>query len=224
MRMSRKSENRTVRAVTRSFLNSGKTTKFVDDVREERWQQWSGKRVLLRLALVYLALAGVVGISQFVLMESVKNPSFSLGTCQTLLRSVTDNESRATVIVSCSQAFEWQQNQAMWAQNVNRVIGWVNPFTYAIYGSFFDVNIRNLAFEKQLFLIAAKDPKPTVANVSKPWTYKYVTVSIPEDDVGKLNQTIQAYAGQGFHVVDMYHAKIDGTWVTVVTFELVIQP
>ena len=224
MRVSKKNESRTVRAVTRTNLTSGRTTKFVDEVREERWTQWSGKRVLVRALLLYLGLASVVGISQFVLMESVKNPSFSLGSCQSLLRSMNDATDRAALIDSCSQAFEWQQNQAAWAAGMNRLIGWVNPFTYGIYQSFFNVNVKNLAFEKQLFEVAAKDPKPTVANASKPWQYKYVTVQALEDQPAKLDAVLQQYAGLGFHVKDIYHTKVGGVWMTVIVFEEVIQP
>lgn len=226
MKVQAKSEQRMVRAVTRTNLGSGKVTKFVDEVREERYRQWSGRRIVTRAVFLYLALAGVVGISQFVLMESVKNPSFSLGTCQTLLKTVSDNESRATVIGSCEQAFDYQQMQADWAARTNGLIGWVNPLSYGIFGSFFQANQQNLRFEKVLFEVAVNaDVKPYVASVKNQtaWSYQYVVFSTSESDVAGLNSMIQHEASLGFHIKTSYDTKINGTWCVVVVFERVCQ-
>jgi len=214
-----KHEVRTTRAVTRTNLGTGKTTRFVDEIREERPQRWKGKRVFIRLLLVYLSVAGVVGLAQFVLMESVKNPSFSLGTCQTLLRSVTDPDERASVIASCDQAFELQQKQAGWASVMNHAIGWVNPITYGVYQSFFDANIQNLAFENQLFQVAAKsDPKPAAKNQTC-YTPQVVVFSAPEGDLTKINSALQAYASQGYFIKSSYQTKINGAWTCVFVLE-----
>jgi hypothetical protein len=198
----------------------------VDDVHEERWMQWSGKRIVVRCLLLYLSLAGVVGISQFVLMESVKNPSFSLGSCQTLLKSVDNGTERDTVVSVCRQAFSRQTTQAEFALSVNGLIGWINPLTAPIYQSFFVANQQNLGFEQSLFESAVKSVKPYAAtskNVTAPWAYQYVTLVVGESDTTGLNSMLQHEAALGFHVKDIYHAKISGVWCVVVVFERVCQ-
>jgi len=226
MRVRKKSEFSQTRAVTRTNLSSGKVTRFVDQVRDERFEQWSGKRVLTRALLLYLSLAGVVGISQFVLMESVKNPSFSLGTCQTLLKSVDNGTERDTVVSVCREAFSRQIAQAQFASDVNGLVGWVNPLTAPIYQSFFVANMQNLGFEQVLFESAVKSVKPyqaTVKNQTAPWAYQYITVAFAESDVKGLNAMLQHEAALGFHIKDVYHTKIFGNWMVVVVFERVCQ-
>jgi len=222
LKMSKKNESRTVRAVTRTNLGSGKTTRFVDEVREERWMQWSGKRMLVRGLLLYLSVASIVGLGQFVLMESVKNPSFSLGTCQTLLRSVSDNESRAGIVASCNQAFDYQQAQASWALGVNRAVGWINPFTAMVYDSFFVANVRNLGFERSLFESAVQaGVKPYVSKStnSSVWTYAYQVVVVPESNTVQLQASLSSMAQAGWHVKSMYDSKVQGAWCVVIVFE-----
>jgi len=166
-------------------------------------------------------LASIVGLAQFVLMESVKNPSFSLGTCQSLLKSVSDDQLRATVVSRCKTAFDVQITQAQWADSTNKLIGWVNPLTFGVYKSFFEVNVVNLGFERSLFEVAVQaDVKPPMKNSTclKP---SVVVVSKQETDLSGVRDVLGQLASEGFFIKSSYSTKLNGSWCVVFVLEKV---
>ena len=214
---------RTVRAVKRTYVNSGKSNRWIDEVEEVK-RGWSKKRLLVRIALLYLAIVSATGMAQFVLMESVKNPSFSLGTCQTMLKDLnaTDGD-RNYVENQCIQAFELQKTQGMFAMQMNDLFGWLNPLTYPLYKSFFIANSENLQFEENLFSVAETHSYPydPVKNDSRTCLKPSVVMfQFPEQDFKDIQASLTQYSNQGYYIKASYQTKTSpGMWMAVFIME-----
>jgi hypothetical protein len=218
-RLSRVREQSSTRAVQRTNLATGKTFRYVEEVRETRREHWSGKRILVRALLLYLSVATVVSFSLFIQFETVKQGGFSCMGLQSL--KAWDQYD------ACNQAQLERVNQI---ERTTNTIGFLAPWIGWAYSTYLSMEHDRLkwAFETSQ-LGRAADQKFAAAQALKnqsnaPWIYEYKTVSISESNVTGISQVTSQMSGEGYHLVDSYHTKINGVWMVVETWELVVKP
>lgn len=196
--------------MTRTNLTSGKTVKFVDEVREERFARWSGKRILVRALLLYLSVATVVSFSLFVQFETVKQGGFS---CMGLQNLKAWNEYDA-----CNQA---QLVRVNGIEKTTNLIDWVAPWIGWAYSTYLVMEHDRLSWAFKTSELG-RQANAAKAN-STVWTYQYQVSQFKESDLAGLKANIASMQSDGWHIKDLSHAKIGSDWFTVIVWEKVTQ-
>jgi hypothetical protein len=216
------------RDVTR-YMDDGSHQHYRERTEEERGtpKRLTARKVIACLS-IYLSIALMVSGAEFVMMEAVKNPSFSLGSCPNMLKATDDPTIRAQVIQICNQAYDAQLAQAQMGRQISLTSGWVLPFNWLIYVNFFEVNIRSLKFNQQMFQLMVEagvqpyKPANKTIRMCDTFTYESKTLQFKETDVKGLTEALAQAAKDGFSFKAEYNTKINYEWYTVIMMQKTI--
>ena len=218
----RKHENRVVRAVKRSYLGNGRPPlQYVDEVREERTERFRGRGLLISAVLLYLTLSGTVTFGEFVAMEAVKNPGFSLGNCFNTVKASADSVQRSQIVQTCEEQFSNQVSIARYGLTYSQWLGWVMPLNWVNYLNYFQVSIDNLAFQRNLFQVTVDQKAAPKTTTSQNFTYEYKVTVTAENNPVLLQSTVSEMQAAGYHIQEQHTSKVKSDWFIVTTWEKV---